>query len=101
MGFEHNSGCHEVMFKDLFGMNTFTGMHVHNLLKQVNEVGVSHPLITVVVISFLESLHEGTHSMAKQSILLGHDLSIVTACHTEQAHINPTVTIKGKHATLQ
>lgn len=99
--FEHHSGRHEVMFEDLFGMNAFTRMHVHDLLKQVNEVGVTYPLITVIVISFLQGLHEWAYAMAEQSVLLGHDLSIVTACNTEQTHINSAVAIKRKHSTLQ
>ena len=34
---------HEAMLQDFLGMDTFTWVQAHYLVKQVDEVGVSHP----------------------------------------------------------
>ena len=74
---------------------------MHYLFKQVDEISVAHPFVTVIVESFLKCLHQSSNTLSEKLVLLGHDLGVVASCHAKETHVNPTVAVKRQHATLQ
>lgn len=66
---------------------------MHNLFKQVDEVGVGDPLVAAEIEALLQDGYQGSQALPKQLVLLVHDLGVVAARHTEQSHVYTTVSI--------
>ena len=97
----HHFRRHEVMLENLFRMDAFTRVQAHNLIEQVDELGVAHPFVATVIEAFFEVSEKITQPLPEQLRLLGHDLGVVAPRHPKQAHIDATVAVERLHSTLQ
>ena len=50
----HHFRCHEVMLENLLRVDALTRVQAHNLIEQVDELGVAHPFVATVIEAFLE-----------------------------------------------
>ena len=81
-------------------MDPLTRMQAHYLIKQVNELRISDPIIATEVETFFKDGDQATEPSSKQLVLLRHYLCIVTTSHAKQAHIDLTVALKREDAAL-
>ena len=82
-------------------MYALARVQAHDLIEQVDEFCVADPLVAAEVESFLEHGHQITQTSSKQLVLPRHDLSVVTPCNTEQAHVDAAVAIKHQYSAFQ
>lgn len=89
------------MFKNFFWVDAFSRMQAQNLIEKVDELRISDPLVPIVIEAFLEHTKQITKSRSEQLVLTRHYLSVVTACHPKESHVDSTVTIEHEDAALQ
>lgn len=101
VGLAHHLRCHEIVLQDLLRVYALARVQAHYLIEQVDEFCVADPLVTAEVESFLEHGYQITQASSKQLVLPRHDLSIVTPCNSEQAHVDAAVAIKHQYSAFQ
>lgn len=101
VGPNHHLRSHEIMLEDFFRVDALARVQAHDLIEEVDELGVADPFVSVIIEAFLQYGEHVGQAGSEELVLARHYFRIVATGYSEEADVDSTVAIEHEDAAFE